>query len=208
MRPRAREAALSLPRMADTPLVRAWRDLEQLLNSRGVEWALHYAPADLAWERAPKWASSIDAFLPADYRAFVAAVGYPMLGFSLYCDAAWSFLPPNPRAFFATQVFDRDGNEPDKRPFAVLFAAFHDLADITGYGFVPDSKGAEPIVWVVEDAMPRKKLAPFTPWMLGELKRIGKHVAGLTPEAIAGLLAEQDGKPEPDPHRLIDYSEA
>ncbi len=195
--------------MAETPLVRAWRDLEQLVRSKRVEWALHYAPADLAWERAPKWTtSSIDAFLPADYQAFVAAAGYPMLGFSLYCDIAWSFLPPNPRAFFATQVFDREGNEPDKLPFAVLFAAFHDLADVTGYAFVPDPLGGEPIVWVIEDAMPRKKLAPFTPWLLGELKRIGKYVAGLTPDAIAALLEDTGGKPEPDPHRVIDYSES
>lgn len=71
---------------AVTDAVSRWREFEVLLHDRGLDWALHYAPADLRWARSTRhrFGTQVDHLLPADYLEFVASVGYPVIGFSYY----------------------------------------------------------------------------------------------------------------------------
>ena len=64
--------------------------------AKGLGWALVYAPADLRYPRMATHphGARLDHLLPADYRAFVKEVGYPVLGFSYYDRQGTTFLPP------------------------------------------------------------------------------------------------------------------
>lgn len=200
----AKRAATKAPKRPPTrnKLVRAWRGLEALLHERGLGFALHYAPRTLKWDKPPKWAASADELLPSYYLAFVKEVGYPMLGLTLYCDVAWSFLPPAPLRFQSTECFGKGGEEPTERVLAAFFAAYRDLADVTGYAFVAGAAGPE--VWRARDALAQKRIGPFTPWMNGEIARLTKWAKGLSPREIAAL--EEASEDAEDPHRLIDYA--
>jgi hypothetical protein len=179
--------------------ITAWKQFKKLIAARDLAWIAQDVPADLAFEKAPAWAKQVHALLPDDYRRFVAEVGYPMVGFQLYCAEGWSFLPPAALEFHATLCFSADGEEPTKAPLAAFFAAYHDLADITGYAFVP----GDAAVWAAR-VMPRKRLGPFDEWMTGELARLTAHVESLSKADVAQLLAASEG--ERDYHRLLDYA--
>ena len=73
-----------------------WREFENTLHAKGLDWGLHHAPAQLRHARStghPRGAR-VEHLLPADYRAFVSEVGYPVVGFRYYDRAGISFLPP------------------------------------------------------------------------------------------------------------------
>ena len=54
-----------------------WREFERILRERELDWALHYAPAQLRHARSPEHPAGarLEHLQPADYRAFVAEVG-------------------------------------------------------------------------------------------------------------------------------------
>ena len=119
-------------------IVQRWRAFEKLLADRGLGWVLHYAPAHLRWTRRnrhPRGASF--SALPADYRAFVAEVGYPVVGFSYYDAQGFSLLPSEAMGSISVDLADPADDMPKPRtdgpttcPYA-FFAGF-DLADIEG----------------------------------------------------------------------------
>ena len=114
-----------------------WREFEAWLRARGLEWTVNYAPADLRWARSARHplGSRYEHLLPADYRAFVAAVGYPV--FSHYQDG-FAFLPPEPMAVLSPGVWDPqiddDLPEPTDTGPATCHRAFYDHAP---YAFLP-----------------------------------------------------------------------
>ncbi|MFE7046676.1 hypothetical protein ACFU9X_47220 [Streptomyces atratus] len=90
--------------------VSRWREFEAALEAKGLGWALEYAPADLREARSAHnpYGARLDHLLPADYRAFVKEVGYPVLGFKYYDWHGRSFLPPEPMAVLSPMVYDPD----------------------------------------------------------------------------------------------------
>ena len=64
-------------------LIGRWRRFEATLHEKGLGWGLHYAPRHLRWARrkAHPHGGELAHLLPEDYRAFVAEVGYPVVGF-------------------------------------------------------------------------------------------------------------------------------
>ncbi|AXE76123.1 WG repeat-containing protein [Streptomyces atratus] len=184
-----------------TEIVSRWREFEKMLAAEGFGWALAYAPADLRHARSADHphGARLDHLLSADYRAFVAEIGYPVIGFSCYDREGISFLPPEPMAVLSTMVVDLDGRfpeavegEPTTCPHA--FFAGTDLSDICGYALAEDG------VWLVEDSLAVTHLGSFTKWLLGFLAD--------QEERVAGLGAEEFTEPDraADPHRLFDYS--
>jgi hypothetical protein len=193
-------------------LVKRWRELEHALRAKDLGWGLHYAPADLRWARRadhPRGAE-VTHLLPDDYRAFVSAVGYPVLGFCYYDSEGFSMLPAEAMEVASVGLFvdgnelPRDNTQARTRCTHAFFAGY-ELSDIEGFSFGPSADDENQlVVWVVEGAQPREEAGSFTEWMTGELDRLHDKVRNMTPADIAAALAENDG--ETDPHRVIDYS--
>jgi hypothetical protein len=197
--------------------VTLWRSFEAALRERGLGWALHYAPARLRHARDadhPRGAS-LDHLLPLDYRAFVAEVGYPVLGYGYYDREGFSFLPAEAMAGISVNLPDPDDVWPKAvegapTPCRYAFFAGSDLSDIEGLAFGPSAAGGEPgaagepVVWLVERGMPHEEVGTFTEWLHIEVEHQLARIADVGPEQAAELLAESEG--ETDPHRLLDYS--
>lgn len=186
-------------------IVDRWREFEAMLNARGLGWGLHYAPADLRWARSHEHAFGVrlDQLLPADYRAFVATVGYPVLGYQYYDREGFSFLPPQAMAALSPYVFDPEHEflqAVDGAPTTCRHAFFtgYDLSEINGYALASDG------VWVIEDSTAVESAGSFTEWLLSELDRQERRIEGLDVDQVAKLRAENNG--EDDPHRLLNYS--
>ncbi len=191
-------------------VVNRWREFETSLQERGLAWGLHYAPAHLRYARpvGHRNGATLDHLLPADYRAFVAAVGYPVVGFRYYDREGLSFLPPEAMAAYSVEIPDPAGVWPPPNTGAptvcrhAFFASF-DLGEAEGYSFGPDDDGTL-VVWLVEGGQPQETLGTFTQWLNAEITRLIEYVGDPTPDEVAGMLAKN--KDEDDPHRLIDYS--
>ncbi|MGW2084803.1 hypothetical protein [Streptomyces sp. NPDC001880] len=181
--------------------VARWREFEKSLHSKGLAWALEYAPADLRWARSADHphGARVEHLLPVDYLAFVAEAGYPVLGFDYYDRKGMSFLPPDPMAVLSTTVYDDDHGFPTgtgSGPTVCRHAFFagYDLSDVSGYALAEDG------VWLIEGSAVVEHMGSFTEWLpsaLGELeRRIAEPGCG---EGVAPGRAA-------DPHRLFDYS--
>lgn len=194
-----------------TDLVARFRRFEQQLAAKDLGWTLHHAPPHLRWARRfghPRGAA-LDHLLPADYRAFVAAAGYPAIGFCYYDREGFSMLPPEAMAAISVDLPDPDDTWPtpsDDGPTRCLYAFFagYELSDIEGFAFGPPAGGGAPVVWRVEGGMPREEVGTFTAWLTAELDRLAAKIEPLEAADVAALCADNDG--ETDPHRVIDYS--
>ncbi|GAA0897157.1 hypothetical protein GCM10009557_71620 [Virgisporangium ochraceum] len=188
-----------------TDAVTRWRQFERTVVERGLGRGLGYAPRQLRYARSVEHRHGADVshLLPADYRAFVAEVGYPVLGFGYYDREGFSFLPPEAMESRSVDLPGPDDEWPEATeggPTRCLFALFAawDLSEIEGYAFGP-ADGADraggPAVWLVENGMAREVAhATFTEWLAGELTRQETRLADVSPEW------------DDDPHRLVDYS--
>jgi hypothetical protein len=188
-------------------LLGPWREFERVVHDRGLDWGLDYAPAQLRYARPEghEYGVRLDHLLPADYRAFVAEVGYPVVGFKYYDRWGISFLPPEAMAYLSVDLPDPDEAWPEPvegEPTVCLHAFFAgtDLSDIEGYSFGPAGDGGEPVVWLVENGMPCEELGTFTEWFAGEIARLTEHAATFEP------APRQEDHEVADPHRLLDYS--
>jgi hypothetical protein len=188
-------------------LAERWLALEQKIAARGIDWAVSRAPADLRVARRARHphGSRWEHLVPADYREFIAAVGYPILGFRYYCGDGLSFLPPEHIARISADVGDLDGETPVAVEGApteckVAFFAGTELSDFVGWAFGPDDDGAS-TVWSVEGGV-IEPIGTFTEWLQGEIVRLNAYVDGLTDERIAVMRDEGDA----DPHRVFNYA--
>lgn len=191
-------------------VVGRWRELERVVRDRELGWGLHHAPADLRYARAEEHAlgGRVDHLLPADYRAFVAEVGYPVVGFGYYDRRGISFLPPEAMARLSVDLPDPEDVWPEAvagQPTPCLHALFagSDLSEIDGFSFGPGQAGGV-VVWEVENGMPRKECGTFAEWLDGEVARLAEHATTWTPDPP--FEGEEEEEPEEDPHRLLDYS--
>ncbi|MFI2720757.1 WG repeat-containing protein [Streptomyces collinus] len=182
-------------------IVSRWREFEQTLHAKGLGWALGYAPADLRWPRVATHplGARLDHLLPADYRAFVKEVGYPVLGFSYYDRQGTTFLPPAAMSVLSVEIHDEEHGFPESvegEPILCRHAFFagYDLSDINGYALAEDG------VWVVEDSAAIEYVGSFTEWLLGALIDAEHRIAE------PGFGADADLGKSADPHRLLDYS--
>lgn len=188
-----------------------WREFENTLHAKGLDWGLHHAPAQLRHARStghPRGAR-VEHLLPADYRAFVSEMGYPVVGFRYYDRAGISFLPPEAMASVSVELPDADGARPravDGEPTVCRHAFFagYDLSDIEGYSFGPASDGSEPAVWLVEGSLPREECGTFTEWLSDAIARLEARIANLDADRVAEM--REENRDEDDPHRLLDYS--
>jgi hypothetical protein len=189
---------------SQNPLVNAWWAFEALLDRLGLGWMLHYAPPELELPELKEFTStSALSLLPDDYQFFVREVGYPMVGTKLFCDLAWSFLPPAVIAAHAKLIPPSDEERGDAT--AAFFATYFDIGDMWGYAFLPDDDGRSVVWHCTEGGAPRSALGPFTAWMTEELARLSKWATGLSASDRAELFARADGPDEwpDDPHHLI-----
>jgi len=190
-------------------LAAQWRDLELLLEQRGLGWAVHRAPPTLRVARSADhpFGARWSHLVPDDYRAFVAAVGYPVLGFRYYCRDGFSFLPPEHIGAISVNLPDPDETFPTPVNGAPTecrhaFFAGYELSDIEGWSFGPGSDGAL-AVWLVEGGMPREECGTFSEWLTAEIARLRSLVERFSEAEIKELCDEER---EEDPHRVIDYS--
>ena len=179
-----------------------WREFEAWLRARELQWTVNYAPADLRWARRAHHplGSRYEHLLPADYRAFVAAVGYPVFD---HYQNGFAFLPPEPMAVLSPGVWDPeiedDLPEPADGEPAVCHRAFFcgiDLADIAGYGLDPDG------VWIVDNATADAFVGTFAEWLDDELTKQQEWI-----DAVAGVdFSAIDRVRDDDQRRLLGYS--
>ncbi|WP_371097630.1 SMI1/KNR4 family protein [Streptomyces sanglieri] len=207
-----------------TDAVARWREFERLLVGRGLGWGLHYSPAQLRYARTvehPRGAD-LEHLLPADYRAFVAEVGYPMLDYYDNFEEGFAFLPPEAMANQSVDQPDPDGTFPTPvkdQPTRCLHAFFagYDLPDYQGYSLGPasDEDKDEIAVWIVEDGGPVETAGTFTEWLNAELGRHEQNILGLDDAKVTELrmaYSKPDGRAraagidEPDPYRLLETS--
>jgi hypothetical protein len=195
-----------------------WRGLERAAGDRGLEWGVNYAPAQLRYARTADHphGARLEHLLPADYRAFVAELGYPVVGFKYYDRRGISFLPPEAMACISVNLPDPDDEWPEAvegEPTVCRHAFFagNDLSDIEGYSFGPSSDGNGLVVWLVEGGMPREECGTFSEWLEAEVARLTQHVSTFEPAPREQTGADETGADEGDgeeydPHRLLDYS--
>jgi hypothetical protein len=208
----APRAAVSRTTEKPRGLVGRWAAFERSLAEKDLAWALHYAPAHLRYARQKSHPRGTDLglLLPADYREFVAAIGYPVVAFCAGDPEGISFLPPEAMSAMSAVMADLSASESGGASKEVpahcahAFFAGHDLSDMEGFCFGAQEGGDAPVVWLVEGSQPREQCGTFTEWLTGELDRLEAKVDAATPEDVAEWLAENDG--DIDPHRLIDYS--
>ncbi|GGK98649.1 hypothetical protein Ppa06_66870 [Planomonospora parontospora subsp. parontospora] len=81
-------------------IIGRWRAFEKTLRDREFDWGSHFAPAQLRYARSAEHprGAGVDHLLPADYRAFVSEVGYPVIGFGYYDRDGISFFFRAPAA--------------------------------------------------------------------------------------------------------------
>jgi len=187
-------------------VVDRWRAFERALHAKDLAWALHYAPPHLRWARRKRHprGAELDHLLPPDYRAFVAEVGFPVIGFRYYDHEGISLLPPEPMGVISVDLADPDEQIAEARadgPTRCLHALFAacELSDIVGFSFGPGGG-----VWLVEDNMAREEVGSFTEWMSRTIDELERKIAAADPATIEEWVAENDG--ETDPHRLLDYA--
>ncbi|WP_236242177.1 WG repeat-containing protein [Streptomyces sp. CC228A] len=184
-----------------TDIVSRWRQFEQMLQAKGLGWALDYAPADLRRSRMATHphGARLDHLLPADYRTFVKEVGYPVLGFSYYDRRGTTFLPPEAMAVLSVEIHDEEHGFPkavegEPTPCRHAFFAGYDLSHISGFALAEDG------VWVVEDSAAIEYVGSFTEWLEGELIDVEHRIAE------PGFGEDADPDEAADPHRLLGYS--
>ncbi|MBG0825863.1 hypothetical protein HS048_34845 [Planomonospora sp. ID91781] len=192
-------------------IIGRWRAFEKTLRDRELDWGLHFAPEQLRYARSAEHprGAGVDHLLPADYRAFVSEVGYPVIGFGYYDRDGISFLPPEAMARLSVDLPAPEDVWPepaDDRPTLCRYAFFagYDLSEIEGYSFGPAAGGGEPVVWLVERGMPQEEIGTFTEWLDGEISRLHAYVTAFETDEITALREKNGG--EGDPHRLLDYS--
>lgn len=188
-----------------TDVLRLWRELERVVEERKLDWGLDYAPAQLRYARSSRHAygARLNHLLPDDYQAFVAEVGYPVVGFEYYDRRGITFLPPEAMAYISVDLPDLDDQWPEAEeggPTVCRHAFFAgtDLSDIEGYSFGPASTGTDLVVWEVDRGMPTQELGTFTEWMTARIARLTEHATTFEPEP--------DDDQEADPHRLYSYA--
>ncbi|MEU4507611.1 hypothetical protein [Streptomyces sp. NPDC024089] len=171
------------------------------MEAKGLGCALEYAPAELRWARSADhpYGARLDHLLPADYRAFVKEVGYPVLGFKYYDWHGRSFLPPEPMAVLSPMVYDPSSGLPreaEGEPTTCRHAFFagYDLSDVHGFALAEDG------VWVIENSVVVEHVGSFTEWLQGELSELERHIAD------PGSGEDTDPDDAGDPHRLFEYS--
>jgi hypothetical protein len=196
--------------MSVATVIERWRAFERLIQAKRLGWALHYAPPALRYARSIRHPHGGDFahLLPADYVAFVDAVGYPIFGTRYYDGQGISFLPPEGIAQISVDLPDAGERFPEAskagptKCIAAFFAGF-DFSDIEGFAFAPNDDD-DNVVWLVGGGMPREKCGAFGAWMLKTIDWLEELVIGLSDTEIAKL--EKDNKGEDDPHRVINYS--
>lgn len=194
------------------------RAFEAQLAARGLSWALHFAPRHLRQARSPDHprGAALQQLLPADYRAFVESVGYPVIGLAYRDPEGISFLPPEPMAVLSCTLprFDRSLQEfvfPPKtsaertRCFLAFFASY-DLGKVHGYAFGPSPSGTDLVVWCIEDGKPVQACGSFSEWCEQTISALSERVANLTDAEVAGLTAAHARNDASDPHRLLHYA--
>jgi hypothetical protein len=192
-----------------------WRALERAVDERDLRSGLNYAPADLRWARNPDhpFGAQLEHLLPADYRAFVTAVGYPVVGYTSYDTLGLTFLPPEPMAALSVDMPDSEEMWPEKvegKSTVCLHAFFAgtDLSDVDGYSFGPSRETGDIVVWKVRSGMPDKELGSFTEWFGRAITGLVEHTNTFVPEPeYDDDEYPADEKPAAmDPHRLLDHS--
>ncbi|MBL8922701.1 MAG: hypothetical protein JNJ54_27885 [Myxococcaceae bacterium] len=190
--------------------IRAWTSLERRLSSLGLSWAFHRLPKHLQVARSPDFPHGVEVehLLPDDYRAFVAQVGYPVVGFSYYCRVGLSFLPPAHLETCSAMVATRDQKllPPSRRRRPRASAAFFagiDLSDLVGWSFAPDDPSGALHVWVTDGAITRP-VGSFDAWAAAQAERIEAWARART--AAQRRALEQENEGEDDPHRALDYA--
>lgn len=172
-----------------------WRQFERLLVGKGLGGALRYAPAQLRYARDAEHphGAELEHLLPADYRTFVAEIGYPVLSYDPDREG-FSFLPPEAIAVQSVNQCDPDfvfpRPVPGRRTRCLhAFFAGYDLPDYQGYSFGPAAGGGEIAVWIVEDGGPVEAVGTFTEWLAAELGEHERRVCELDRSMVTNLQA-------------------
>ncbi|WP_406500050.1 SMI1/KNR4 family protein [Streptomyces sp. NBC_00846] len=224
------------PSVADEPAggamnaVARWREFERLLVGRGLGWGLCYTPAQLRYVRSVEHPQGADLehLLPADYRAFVAEVGYPVLNYGGDIEG-FAFLPPEAMAALSVSqcgpeqsvdqcdpdfAFPRPAKDQPTRCLHALFASW-DLPDYAGYSFGPAGDEDKIAVWIGYDGAPQDVAGTFTEWLNAEMDLHEQHIAEFDDTKVAELrMAYDKAVDEPrmagvgpdDSYHLLGYS--
>ncbi len=181
--------------------IQIWSDFIEELNARDLGWIVNYAPADLPGCGTPFSPSIVKHLLPEDYLTFVAEVGYPMVGFSYYCQTGFSMFPPAFMKDMSSQVFfDGDESDDPNAPHAAMFAGV-ELSDVVGWGFRKENDRLG--VWNIEGNVEDEVSTSFTEWLR---KKTVEILAFADNPDASEEISEGRAEGETDPHRLIDYS--
>jgi hypothetical protein len=183
----------------------SWRRIERAIKEAKLDSMLAYAPEDKRIFEASDPDPQIDAYtevLPTDYLTFVKKVGYPMLLVPHDLSFGFAFLPPPAMAQVSAQMGEPERPwEEVKRERMIgnykwryaMFAGWN-FSDVSGwcFGVDPDDPEAGPVVWLVEDSVPREIVGTFEEWLIERARQVEAKLAELDEEELAKVRAEED----------------
>lgn len=163
----------------------SWQTIVDTLNRFQLDDQIDASPADAGWRidgEVPDHPNEdeLTALLPADYLAFIAEQGYPLLAAPARLDYAFAFLPPLAMRQVSADIADNQ----DEVGF-VMFAGWN-LSNVDGwaFGLDPEDGDAEPLVWLVEDSEVVEPVGSFTQWLAERAEDIEARLARLAPDDV------------------------
>lgn len=168
-----------------------WRNLEEIFQAKGFDWAYGQLPSGLQPRRYTGQEKNFDFGLlyPAGYRDFVAACGYPWLTISSSCRNGLVFLPPawsveqsvsalgDPAYGWSEVKADRQKGVYQYR--YVMFAFDAGWQDTNGFCFGPASNGEGISVWRVIESLPEQELGSFEQWFSQQIAKMSRWASKL-----------------------------
>jgi hypothetical protein len=184
--------------------VTVWREAANAVRAAGLGMRIADVPRaakpyDGAARAHDPTLAQLKPHLPAAFATFTEASGYPAI--DLGRGLRWAMLPPTAmrqvtgamgdpaQPFTETRKLREAGTY--SWPFA-FFAGF-DLSDVNGWCFAPPEGGGDPVVWLVEDSLPREEVGTFEDWVVTEAATITNAIAKPRRAALIEALRE-DGE--------------
>ena len=192
------------PSNAKRDAITLWREVDRVVRAAGLGMRITDVPRAAKPYKASRpydpTVAQLKRHLPSSFVAFTEAVGYPAI--DLGRGLRWTMLPPTAMRQVTGAMGDPAQPFAETRklreagtytwPFA-FFAGF-DLSDVNGWCFAPPAEGGDPVVWLVEDSLPREEVGTFVDWVAAEAEALIQAIGSRPKRAALIEALREDGE--------------